>query len=189
MLELNNGADILAEVGRICTLEQAWALFTAKCDADGLQKLSAISNQEALLKIANAIAMTEPDAVFVNSGSEADVQVVREMSLAKGEESPLAMPGHTIHFDLAQEQARIVDRTFYIVNPGEHTSVLELAQAIMLLFNKKISLDVKDASGQPFLGLPAVSIEGLKRDFGAAPRPLEAGLRSYRESLATEDGG
>ena len=49
--------------------------------------------QEALIKIANAIAMTAPDAVFVNSGSDADVQTVREMSLAKGEESTLAMPG------------------------------------------------------------------------------------------------
>jgi phosphoenolpyruvate carboxykinase (GTP) len=124
MLELKKGADILAEVGGIQTLEQAQALFAAKCDAENLSKLSAIANQEALLKIANAIAMTDPDAVFVNSGSDADVQTVREMSLAKGEESTLAMPDHTIHFDLAQEQARIVDRTFYIVNPDEDTSVL-----------------------------------------------------------------
>jgi phosphoenolpyruvate carboxykinase (GTP) len=34
------------------------------------------------------------------------------------------MPDHTIHFDLPQEQARIVDRTFYIVNPAEETSIL-----------------------------------------------------------------
>jgi phosphoenolpyruvate carboxykinase (GTP) len=46
------------------------------------------------------------------------------MSLEKGEESALAMPGHTIHFDLPQEQARIVDRTYYIVNPDEDTSVM-----------------------------------------------------------------
>jgi phosphoenolpyruvate carboxykinase (GTP) len=124
MLELEKGADILAEVGGVQTLDQAQAVFAAKCDADGLSKLSAINNQEALLKIANAIAMTDPDAVFVNTGSDTDAQVVREMSLAKGEESSLAMPGHTIHFDLPQEQARIVDRTFYIVNSDEETSVL-----------------------------------------------------------------
>ena len=34
------------------------------------------------------------------------------------------MKDHTIHFDLAQEQARIIDRTFYIVNEGEKVSVL-----------------------------------------------------------------
>lgn len=124
MLELGTGVDILVEVGGIRTAEQAQAVFAARCDPDSLRKLSAITNQEALLKIANAIAMTDPDAVFVNSGSDQDVQAVRAMSLAKGEEAVLAMPDHTIHFDLPQEQARIVDRTFYIVNPEEETSVL-----------------------------------------------------------------
>jgi len=124
MLELRKGTDILTEVGGVKTLGQAQAVFAAQCDPDSLSKLSAIANQEALIKIANAIAMTDPDTVFVNTGSDADVQAVREMSLAKGEESALAMPDHTIHFDLPQEQARIVDRTFYIVNPGEETSVL-----------------------------------------------------------------
>ena len=124
MLELKKGVDILAEVGGIRTLDEAQALFARKLDAENLAKLSTITNAEALLKIANAIAMTDPDAVFINTGSDADVQLVRQMSLEKGEEAPLAMPAHTIHFDLPQEQARIVDRTFYIVNPDEETSVL-----------------------------------------------------------------
>jgi phosphoenolpyruvate carboxykinase (GTP) len=46
------------------------------------------------------------------------------MSLEKKEEAPLAMKDHTIHYDLSEEQGRIVDRTFYIVNEGEDTSVL-----------------------------------------------------------------
>ena len=124
MLELKKGIDILAEIGGVNTLDEAKAVFEAKCDAENLAKLSKIANKDALLKIANAISMTDPDAVFVSSGSAADVQRVREMSLEKGEEAPLAMKDHTIHFDLAQEQARIVDRTFYIVNPDEDTSVL-----------------------------------------------------------------
>jgi phosphoenolpyruvate carboxykinase (GTP) len=124
MLELKKGVDILAEVGGIQTLDEAQALFARKLDPENLAKLSTIHNAEALLKIANAIAMTRPDAVFVNSGSDADVQIVRKMSIQKGEEAPLAMPDHTIHFDLAEEQARIVDRTFYIVNPDEETSSL-----------------------------------------------------------------
>lgn len=126
MLELKKGLDILAEVGGIRSLDEARTLFKAKCDQENLAKLSRIAHEEALLKIANAIAMTEPDAVFVNSGSDADVQRVRNMSLEKGEEQALPMKGHTIHFDLPQEQARIIDRTFYIVNDGEETSVLAL---------------------------------------------------------------
>ncbi len=124
MLELKKGVDILAEVGGIGSLDEAKALLEVKCDQESLAKLNKIANEEALLKIANAIAMTDPDAVFVNTGSEADVQRVREMCLEKGEEAPLAMKDHTIHFDLAQEQARIIDRTFYIVNEGEEVSVL-----------------------------------------------------------------
>ena len=124
MLELKKGVDILAEIGGIRTLDEAKALFQTRCDQESQAKLNSITNKEALLKIANAISMTDPDAVFVNTGSPKDVQSVREMSLEKGEERPLAMKDHTIHFDLAQEQARIVDRTFYIVNEGEGTSVL-----------------------------------------------------------------
>jgi phosphoenolpyruvate carboxykinase (GTP) len=124
MLELKKGIDILTTVGGIHTLDEAQALFRARCDPQNAAKLAQITNAEALLKIANAISMTDPDAVFVNTGSDKDVQRVREMSLEKGEEKRLAMKDHTIHFDLAQEQARIIDRTFYIVNEDEETSVL-----------------------------------------------------------------
>ena len=124
MLELNTGIDILTEIGGINTLDEAKSLFQVRCDQENVAKLSRITNEEALLKIANAISMTDPDAVFVNTGSDADVQRVREMSLEKGEERQLAMKDHTIHFDLAQEQARIIDRTFYIVNEDEKVSVM-----------------------------------------------------------------
>jgi phosphoenolpyruvate carboxykinase (GTP) len=124
MLELETGIDILAEVGGVNTLDGAKALFESRCDQEAVAKLSRIASEKALLKIANAISMTDPDAVFVNTGSDADVRRVRKMSLEKGEEQPLAMKDHTIHFDLAQEQARIIDRTFYIVNDGEAVSVL-----------------------------------------------------------------
>jgi phosphoenolpyruvate carboxykinase (GTP) len=124
MLELKKGLDILTEIGGINTLEETKVLFEKTCDQENVAKLNRITNEEALLDIANAIAMTEPDSVIVNTGSEADVQKVREMSLKKGEEAPLAMKDHTIHFDLTQEQARIIDRTFYIVNEDEKTSIL-----------------------------------------------------------------
>jgi len=124
MLELWKGVDILADVGGVGTLDEAQAVFGSKCDAESLAKLGRIGNEKALLKIANAIAMTDPDAVFVNAGTAEDIQRVREMSLETGEERALPMKGHTIHFDLAQEQARIIDRTFYIVNEDEEVSVL-----------------------------------------------------------------
>ena len=77
-----------------------------------------------VIKIANAIAMCEPDAVFINTGSEEDKQHIREMALQKGEEAKLPMENHTIHYDLKDEQGRIIDRTFYIANEGEDVSSL-----------------------------------------------------------------
>lgn len=124
MLELDKGTDILTAVGKIETLEEARALFAARCDERTLARLARIESTGPLLKIANAIAMTDPMAVFVHTGSPEDMQTVRLLSLSRGEERQLPMPRHTIHFDLPQEQARIIDRTFYIVNENEEVSVL-----------------------------------------------------------------
>ncbi len=124
MLELNQGIDILKEIGGISHLKEAKELFSKRLDKSNLEKIEKITNEKALIQIANAISMCEPDSVFINTGSEADEETVRRMSLEKGEEEELAMNRHTIHFDLPQEQARIIDRTFYIVNENEETSVL-----------------------------------------------------------------
>ena len=59
MLELKKGIDILAEAGGISTLDEAKALFEARCGQENVAKLNKIANEEALLKIANAISMTE----------------------------------------------------------------------------------------------------------------------------------
>lgn len=124
MLELKKGEDILAGVGGIKDIEQARTIFEEKLDTANREKLQAIKNEEALVKIANAISMCKPDSVFVNTGSPEDVQWIREYSLRQGEEKKLAKEGHTIHFDLPQDQARLVKQTFYIINEGEQMSSL-----------------------------------------------------------------
>jgi phosphoenolpyruvate carboxykinase (GTP) len=124
MLELKKGDDILAVVGGIKTRQEADTLFEKALNKENLAKLSKIKNEEALLKIANAIAMCKPKDVFIHTGSEEDKAWVRKHSLEKGEEKPLAMKDHTIHFDLPQDQGRLVKQTFYIVNEGEKLSPL-----------------------------------------------------------------
>jgi phosphoenolpyruvate carboxykinase (GTP) len=124
MLEFKKGVDILAFTGGVRTIDEANTIIELKLDAGNREKLAPIKNEEALLKIANAIALCEPDEVFIDTGSEADTQWVREYSLRKGEEKKLAKEGHTIHFDLPQDQARLVNQTFYIVNEGENLSAL-----------------------------------------------------------------
>jgi phosphoenolpyruvate carboxykinase (GTP) len=124
MLELNKGVDILAEVGGIKSIADARKVIEAKLDKENLARLYKIKTEGALIKIANAISLCKPDSVMISTGSPEDMKQIREMSVEKGEEKPIAMKDHTIHFDLPQEQGRITDRTFYIINEGEETSVL-----------------------------------------------------------------
>ncbi|MCP4704756.1 MAG: phosphoenolpyruvate carboxykinase (GTP) [candidate division Zixibacteria bacterium] len=124
MLELKKGDDILGVVGGIHNRQEADDVFAKNLNKETLDKLSKIKNEEALLKIANAIAMCKPKDVFIHTGSAADSQWVREYSLKKGEEKTLAMDDHTIHYDLPMEQGRLVAQTFYIVNEGEKLSPL-----------------------------------------------------------------
>jgi len=124
VLELNKGVDILTDLGGVKSADEARNVFRETMDPENLAKIEKIKNGDALVKIANAIVVGKPAKVFVNTGSEADLATVRKWSIEKGEEAPLAMEGHTIHYDLAKEQARIVDRTFYIINPGDKVSVL-----------------------------------------------------------------
>jgi len=120
----DRGPDILSAVGGISAIEDAKSLFAERLDAVNLERLSKIQNEEALLKVANAIAMCQPDKVMVHTGSPADQEFVRKYSLEKGEEAPLPIDGHTIHYDLPQDQARLVKQTFYIVNEDEKISSL-----------------------------------------------------------------
>ncbi len=121
-----NCIDIVTELGGIKDLKAAQRVFKEKLNAENLDKLKRVQNPEVLKKIANAIVLCEPDSVFIDTGSEEDRQFIRGLSLKKGEESSLSMEGHTIHFDLNQEQGRIIDRTFYFYNEGEEVNSLAL---------------------------------------------------------------
>jgi phosphoenolpyruvate carboxykinase (GTP) len=116
--------DIVTELGGIRTAEAAEKVFAERIKSDQLAKLDKIKNEAVRMKIANAILLCDPDNVFINTASDEDRQFIRELSLEKGEEKTLPMENHTIHFDLKDEQGRIIDRTFYISNEGEEVSSL-----------------------------------------------------------------
>jgi len=118
--------DIAIEIGGIKNLEEATKMIEKKTDAANRSKINKIQNPNILIKIANAISFCEPDSVFIATGSEEDRQFVRDLSLKKGEESVLPMDKHTIHFDLKEEQGRIIDRTFYVSDEGVEVSSLAL---------------------------------------------------------------
>jgi phosphoenolpyruvate carboxykinase (GTP) len=95
------------------------ALFASKMDAASLLKLKAIRNPEAMEFIAHAIELLTPAGVFVGDDSDADVATVRQLAIDNAEEIPLAIPGHTVHFDGYFDQARKKEITKYLVPAGE----------------------------------------------------------------------
>ena len=116
--------DVLNTLGKIDSLDQALDLFKQRMDATHLDRISYIQNQDILVRIANAIVVCNPARVYINTGSAEDKAFIKNLALEKKEEISLAVDNHTIHFDLADEQGRIVDRTFYIANPADHVSSL-----------------------------------------------------------------
>ncbi|MEJ2155104.1 MAG: phosphoenolpyruvate carboxykinase (GTP) [Desulfobacteraceae bacterium] len=125
-MKFEQGIHIVEEIGQVATYEAAQQMLQEKLDSEHYQRITRLNNPHVLKIVANAIAMCRPDKVYINTGSEEDKQFLRDMALEKGEEAPLSMAGHTIHFDLKEEQGRIIDRTYYIANEDEPVSSLGL---------------------------------------------------------------
>jgi len=124
MLQTGEGIDILSEIGGITDAAAGLDIIKSKMDGENAARIDRITNPDVILKIANAASMCAPDSIFINTGSEEDRRLIRYWALKYKEEAPLAMPDHTIHFDLKDEQGRIIDRTFYIANEDENVSSL-----------------------------------------------------------------
>lgn len=111
-------------LGGVSTIEDAWKVIEERTDEANVSKLKAIDIESVIIKIADAAAMCDPNLIFVNTGSEADKEFIKNGALNAGEEKTLAMENHTIHYDLKEEQGRITDRTFYMAEPDEIISSL-----------------------------------------------------------------
>jgi phosphoenolpyruvate carboxykinase (GTP) len=116
--------DILNELGKVTTVAQAVAVFKKRMDTEQQERIFKVKHPEVLKRIANAVVICNPAHIFINTGASRDQEFIRNLAIETGEERPLALENHTIHFDLPGEQGRIVDRTFYIANPEDHISSL-----------------------------------------------------------------
>ena len=116
------------------------ALILSKCDDSNKGKIRQISNIDILATIVNRIELCNPKDIFVHTGSDADCAYIKKMALEVGEETKLAMGGHTIHFDPPSEQGRVVKQTYAVEDEGVYTSSLAnampRAEADALIENK-----------------------------------------------------
>ena len=94
-------------------------LENALTDAN-FRKLLAIPNRRVHKFVAKAIQLCKPMKVFVCNDSKMDTEYIRRTAIARGEETPLANPYHTVHFDGFHDQARDKERTVYLVPEGEN---------------------------------------------------------------------
>jgi phosphoenolpyruvate carboxykinase (GTP) len=79
------------------------------------QKFSAISSPIVRQFIVESAELCNPDRVFICTDSPEDIAYVRHQAVVSGEETPLATPGHTYHFDGPTDQGRDREVTRYLV--------------------------------------------------------------------------
>ena len=79
------------------------------------QKLARIDNDEVHEFVGKYVELCNPDKVFVCTDSPEDIGYIRESTIRNGEESKLAIEGHTIHFDNYGDQARDKQNTVILL--------------------------------------------------------------------------
>ncbi len=84
----------------------------------GYQNLCAIAIPKVHEFIAKSADLCNANRIFVCSDSAEDIAYVRRQAIAAREETPLALPGHTVHFDGMYDQGRDREATRYLVPNG-----------------------------------------------------------------------
>ncbi len=87
---------------------------------DGFEKVSRINNSALNEFLAKYIDWCNPGKVFVCTDDAKDIQYIRESATRKGEETKLAIEGHTIHFDNYKDQARDKEHTVILMPKGQN---------------------------------------------------------------------
>lgn len=116
----------------------------------------------------------------------------------------LAEQGHPLHVvnggmaafnfifvaDIANLTVQVIKshhQGIYNVASGDHTRVIELANAVAALHVKNnVAINVEPLVTGGFKGFPPISIAKARTAFSFAPCSLSIGLRKYRESLMKE---
>lgn len=93
-------------------------LLEKKLDKANLEKLMALKNAKLNEFVTDAITLTEPEKVVVLTDSDEDRAMIRTWAANGGGENPLAMEGHTYHFDGPNDQGRDTFSTRYLLPKG-----------------------------------------------------------------------
>ncbi len=109
--------------------------------------LEALGNQHVIHQLDEFVKLCKPSKVVVFGESTEDVARMRELAMSRGEEKPLKMEGHTIHFDGYYDLARDTTSTKVLTPPG-------------MVLSKKINTISRDEGLKEILGLMDGAMKG-----------------------------
>ena len=87
-------------------------------DERSQKNLDLLNNRNVETQLDAFVRLCKPSKVTVLGQSQQDIQYVRELAKQEGEESPLRIKGHTIHFDGYYDLARDLGATKVLTPPG-----------------------------------------------------------------------
>jgi len=93
-------------------------LLRTKLKDENYSKLMDIENSKLHQFISEAVELCNPESVFVCTDAPEDIAYIRKQAIESGEEIPLAIEGHTVHFDGYNDQGRDPANTKYLVARG-----------------------------------------------------------------------
>ena len=87
-------------------------------DDDSLAKLRALKNPHVEEQVTRFLELCKPRKATVITDAVEDIAYVRQLAIDLGEETPIKMKGHTIHYDGYYDQARDKGNTRVLLEPG-----------------------------------------------------------------------
>ncbi len=93
-------------------------ILKRKCGIDNYNKLINVKNKYIIEFITEYVKLLNPDSVFVCNDSKEDFNYIRNKAVRDGEEIKLEIPGHTVHIDGPDDQARDKKLTKFLIPEG-----------------------------------------------------------------------
>ena len=90
----------------------------SKLGLENVQKIERMKNPRLEAFLDKYIELGNPDKVFVCTDDAKDIRYIRETAIRHKEEMPLAIEGHTVHFDAYGDQGRDKEHTGILVPEG-----------------------------------------------------------------------
>jgi phosphoenolpyruvate carboxykinase (GTP) len=99
-------------------------VLRSKMKPEHFDRLMKIKDPELHRWIADIILVCQPSSIYVNIGSQDDIEYIRRVSLERGEEIPTKYPLQTIHFDGIKDLARDRENTRILVEGADGIPLL-----------------------------------------------------------------